>query len=160
MLDLLNFYPVKAGEHYFIASGTVHAIGKGCVIAEIQQNSNLTYRVYDYGRKDASGKGRELHIDKAKKVTNFEKFVNAPLSEPRGEGVCIGRCEYFTVTQYDVNGQLRLSADEKSFKAVTFVGGEGKIGGKAARKGDTFFVPANHGAFVVEGRAKILVTEV
>lgn len=160
VLDLLNFYPVKAGEHYFIASGTVHAIGKGCVIAEIQQNSNLTYRVYDYGRKDASGKGRELHIDKAKKVTNFEKFVNAPLSEPRGEGVCIGRCEYFTVTQYDVNGQLRLTADEKSFKAVTFVGGEGKIGGKAARKGDTFFVPANHGAFVVEGRAKILVTEV
>ena len=70
LTELLNFYEVKAGDCYFIPSGTIHAIGKGCLICEIQQNSNLTYRVYDYGRKDKNGKERELHIDKAPRVTN------------------------------------------------------------------------------------------
>ena len=74
LMELLNFYEVKAGECYFIPSGAIHAIGKGCLICEIQQNSNLTYRVYDYGRKDKNGNERELHIDKALKVTNLNKF--------------------------------------------------------------------------------------
>lgn len=160
VLDLLNFYPVKKGEHYFIASGTVHAIGKGCVIAEIQQNSNLTYRVYDYDRKDASGKGRELHVEKAKKVTNLHKFVNEPLNEDVDGGKLIGKCEYFTVAKYRVSGEKTLSANQKSFNAVTFVDGEGKIDGAAAKRGDTFFVPAGYGEYRICGNAEILVTQV
>ncbi len=160
VLSLLNFFPVKKGEHYFIASGTVHAIGKGCVIAEIQQNSNLTYRVYDYGRKDASGKGRELHVEKAKKVADLKRFVNEPFEEAADGGVCIGRCEYFTVTKYAVAGKKALFAGEDSFNAVTFVSGSGAIAGAAANKGDTFFVPAGYGKYEIAGDAEILVTRV
>ena len=80
LTDLLNFYEVKSGECYFIPSGTIHAIGAGCLICEIQQNSNLTYRVYDYGRKDKDGKERELHVEKALKVTNLKKHENKFLS--------------------------------------------------------------------------------
>ena len=75
LTDYLNFYKVQAGESYFIPSGTIHAIAKGCLICEIQQNSNVTYRVYDYGRKDKNGKERELHVDKALKVTNLSKHT-------------------------------------------------------------------------------------
>ena len=70
----MNFFPVKAGDCYFIPSGTIHAIGTGCLIYEIQQNSNLTYRVYDYDRRDKNGNPRELHVEKALKVLNLSKY--------------------------------------------------------------------------------------
>ena len=71
--ELLNFIPVKAGDCYLIKAGTVHAIGAGCVIYEIQQNSNVTYRVYDYNRRGADGKLRPLHVEKAVDVINFKR---------------------------------------------------------------------------------------
>jgi mannose-6-phosphate isomerase len=88
----------------FIPAGTLHAIGKGCLILEIQQNSNLTYRVYDYGRVGADGKPRELHIDKAKAVSNLKKLE---LSKPCGD--FLGLSKYFTCRKYSVNGKLNLS---------------------------------------------------
>lgn len=91
LTELLNFYKVRSGECYFIPSGTIHAIGKGCLIYEIQQNSNLTYRVYDYGRKDKNSNERELHIGKALKVTNLHKFESISFDGS------LGQCEYFTV---------------------------------------------------------------
>ena len=105
LTELLNFYKVKAGDCYFIPSGTIHAIGKGCLICEIQQNSNLTYRVYDYGRKDKFGNERELHVDKALKVTSLNKFAPVEFFD------CLGKCKYFTVTKNNVNGKIVLSAD-------------------------------------------------
>ena len=80
LVELMNFYPVKEGESYFIPAGTIHAIGKGCVILEIQQSSNLTYRIYDWDRRDKFGNSRELHIEKAKKVLNFKKFKHRALN--------------------------------------------------------------------------------
>ena len=160
VLDLLNFFKVKKGDHYFIESGTVHAIGKGCLIAEIQQNSNLTYRVYDYGRKDKNGKGRELHVEKAKKVANLSAFHNAPLNEDYNGGKLIGECKYFKVAKYSIGGEKKFVADEKSFKAVSVLSGEGKVGDWAAKRGDTFFVPASYGEFIVTGNMEIIVSEV
>jgi mannose-6-phosphate isomerase len=121
LTELLNFYEVKAGECYFIPSGTIHAIGKGCLICEIQQNSNLTYRVYDYGRKDKNGNERELHIEKALKVTNLNKF------EPITFENCLGKCEYFTVEKYEIGDEKKLCTDEKSFQCITCVKGNGLI---------------------------------
>ena len=72
--ELLNFIPVKAGDCFLIKAGTVHAIGAGCVICEVQQSSNVTYRVYDYNRRDAQGNLRPLHIDKAAEVIDFNAF--------------------------------------------------------------------------------------
>ena len=138
----------------------MHAIGKGCLIAEIQQNSNLTYRVYDYGRKDKNGNARELHVEKAKKVTNLSAFHNAPLNEDYNGGKLIGECKYFKVAKYSVAGEKQFVADEKSFMAVTVLSGTGSVGGEAAKKGDTFFVPAGYGAFSVAGDMEIIVSQV
>jgi len=153
LTDLLNFYPVKAGESYFIPSGTIHAIGKGCLICEIQQNSNLTYRVYDYGRVDKNGKARELHIDKAKRVTNLSAHKNlAPL------GDFLGVSKYFTVKK--IYGNAKISADKKSFVSLTAVKGEGQIDGNPIVAGDTFFVPAGYGEIKISGDVEVIMSEV
>jgi mannose-6-phosphate isomerase len=155
LTDLLNFYEVKAGESYFIPSGTLHAIGKGCLICEIQQNSNLTYRVYDYGRVDKNGKPRELHIEKAKLVTNLEKFELVPLDQDM-----VGACEYFTAKKYAVKGSLTLITDEKSFHCVTCVKGAGEIDSQKFVKGDSYFIPASYGEYSLKGEMEIIVTKV
>ncbi len=154
LTDLLNFYEVKAGESYFIPSGTIHAIGAGCLIYEIQQNSNLTYRVYDYGRKDKNGNERELHIEKALKVTSLKQFKPIVFSD------CLGKCEYFTVRKVVVNGETRLQTDEKSFACVTCVQGQGELDGQAMRAGDSYFVPASYGAFTLTGDMEIIETKI
>ena len=154
LTELLNFYEVKAGECYFIPSGTIHAIGKGCLICEIQQNSNLTYRVYDYGRKDKNGNTRELHIDKALKVTNLHRF------EPITFEDCLGKCEYFTVQKYEIDSELNSFTDEKSFHCLTCVKGNGFIEDLEIKQGDSCFVPANFGTYRLDGNLEIILTKI
>ena len=160
LTELLNFFEVKAGECYFIPSGTIHAIGKGCLICEIQQNSNLTYRVYDYGRKDKNGKERELHVAKALKVTSLSKYEYAPLCIPTEQGELLGVSRYFTTTSVSVNGEKTLCADGNSFKCLMCVKGEGKIDGKKVALGDSWFVPAGYGEFTLSGDMQIIAAEV
>lgn len=134
LTDVLNFVPVKAGESYFIPSGTINAIGKGLLIAEIQQNLNVTYRVYDYGRVGADGKPRDLHIDKAKAVTSLA---------PVGEEIS-GRCssEYFTTRRLNISDTCTISNPD-SFSALLIIDGQGSINGMPFKKYDTFFIPAD-----------------
>ena len=160
LTELLNFYQVKAGECYFIPSGTIHAIGKGCLICEIQQNSNLTYRVYDYGRKDKNGNERELHVEKALKVTALNAFENKNLSVQTTAGEVIGASKYFTVTKVRVLGETALKTDKKSFCCLTVVKGNGEVDGRSAKLGDSFFVPANFGKFIIKGDMEIIMTQV
>ena len=155
LTELLNFFEVKAGDCYFIPSGTIHAIAKGCLICEIQQNSNLTYRVYDYGRKDKDGKERELHVEKALKVTSLEKYEPITFS-----GNLLGECEYFRVEKLAVNGKTTRKTDEKSFHCLTCVGGSGALNGETVNLGDSFFVPANYGEYTLEGDMEIIATSV
>ena len=155
LTDLLNFFEVKAGDCFFIPSGTIHAIGKGCLICEIQQNSNLTYRVYDYGRVDKFGKERELHIDKALAVTSTDKFAPTTF-----DGDVLGECEYFTASKISLSGKLEICADKDSFNAVTCISGEGEIDGQRLSTGDTYFVPAGYGAYSLSGNAEIILTKV
>ena len=154
LTELLNFYEVKAGECYFIPSGTIHAIGKGCLIYEIQQNSNLTYRVYDYGRKDKNGNERELHIEKALKVTNLNKFQPIVFND------CLGKCEYFTVKKTNIKGETSLQTDEKSFACITCVQGQGEIDRQIIQTGDSYFIPANYGAFTLKGNMEVIETKI
>ena len=146
LTELLNFYPVKAGETYFIPSGTLHAIGRGCLICEIQQNSNLTYRVYDYGRVGKDGKPRELHVEKALKVTNRSAFSPKAVAFETPDGTVIGCNKYFHVLSRKVAGKTELSADPHSFRCFTVVEGIGKIGSEQAVKGDSFFLSAGASA--------------
>lgn len=158
LLEVLNKVNVKKGDVFFIEAGTIHAIGKNITIAEIQQNSNLTYRVYDYGRVGVDGKKRDLHINKAVDVTNTEKAV---LKAKDNEH--IAKCKYFTVDKVVLeNSTQDIVVDNLSFKHFLFVEGNGvmELGCEKFEciKGDSFFVTANSGKVKLSGNAVVLVT--
>ncbi|MCR5207630.1 MAG: class I mannose-6-phosphate isomerase [Eubacterium sp.] len=164
LLDRLNRVKVKKGDLFFIEAGTVHAIGKGALIAEIQQNSNCTYRVYDYGRVGKDGKPRELHIDKAVDVSVTEppKYDIKPLGEEiQKDGYisqALASCKLFTVNRYKTEKSVTLCADEKSFNHVLVIDGSGEINGRKAEKGDSFFVPAGFGEYTLSGSLEVIIT--
>lgn len=164
--EILNSVKVKKGDLFFIEAGTVHAIGKGTLIAEIQQNSNSTYRVYDYGRLGKDGKPRELHIDKAVDVTVTEppKYGTKPQGEPEnisgGKKQLLTKCDLFTVYRYDCESEITLNADNSSFNHILIIDGCGKINSREFKKGDSFFVPAGFGEYKIEGNAEIIMTEI
>ncbi|MBR1868416.1 MAG: ROK family protein, partial [Clostridia bacterium] len=160
VLELLNFYPVKRGESYFIKSGTLHAIGKGVLICEIQQNSNLTYRVYDYKRKGADGKERPLHLDKALKVIDFSAFNREEKSFASRNGKIIGINKYFTATKSEISGEGKIRISDNSFCGLTVVDGEGKIENISVKKGDTVMISAGYGECEIKGEIEFIMTEV
>ncbi len=163
LLEVLNAVPVKKGDVLFIESGTLHAIGKGILIAEIQQNSNVTYRIYDYGRVGADGKKRDLHIEKALAVTNRIPIVKNSESYPH-----VADCDYFTVDKLNLDGKLTYrvqgNVNEKSFLSILILDGAGVISSKGEKlsykKGDSFFLPANSGDWQIEGTCDALLTTI
>lgn len=163
LTEVLNRVGVKKGDMFFIPPGTLHAIGSGILLAEIQQNSNVTYRVYDYDRKDAAGNKRELHIDKALEVTDRKRPV------PAEHGTHLVSCAYFTVDRSSCteNGGVIVGiTDENSFTGILVIDGEGELAldGESevfeCSKGDSFFVTAGSGEWRVRGSAELLVTTV
>ncbi len=166
LLDVLNVVEVKKGDMFFIEAGTVHAIGKGALIAEIQQNSNSTYRVYDYGRLGKDGKPREIHIQKAIDVSKTEpaKYGTKPFGKKEeisgGTRQMLTECPLFSVYNYELCGKVELNANEESFNHILVVDGSGKIGGREFKKGDSFFVPANYGNYEINGNGEFILTKV
>ena len=152
---LLSFKRVQRGDVYFIPSGTIHAIGAGTVIFEIQQNSTLTYRLYDYMRRDKDGNLRELHVDKAMKVSLLEPYSET-VFDTNDESL-IGSCEYFETRKYKLNfAKMAFNVGEDSFLSITCVGGSGEICGEKIAFGDTFFSPAGSGEITVCGDLEII----
>ena len=152
---LLSFKEVKRGDVYFIPSGTIHAIGAGVVIFEIQQNSTLTYRLYDYMRRDKDGNLRELHVDKAMKVSLLEPYKESVFD--KNDESLIGTCEYFETRKYKLNlSKKAFNVEKDSFLSITCVGGCGKIEDEKISLGDTFFIPAGAGEITVEGELEII----
>jgi mannose-6-phosphate isomerase len=160
----LNFMPVKSGDYVFIPSGTVHAILDGILIAEIQQNSDTTYRVYDWNRKDANGKSRELHIDKALDVINFEfkaERKEAATLKYDGYEVCtIATCDFFTVDKICVSTKYKDRTSKDTFFVYTCVEGSGKLHHNNIRydipSGCSFLIPSSMGEFEIEGNLTLL----
>lgn len=159
LLEVLNKVPVKAGDVFFIKSGTVHAIGKGIMICEIQQNSNTTYRVYDYNRRDKDGNTRPLHIDRAVEVADLTppESVNFP------DGV-LAKCKYFTVEKHNVSDRYEMYVDESCFKSIIVLSGSGKLKSDGDvldfKKGDSLFLPAGCGKVEILGECEIIVSYV
>ena len=149
LTDALNAVPVHKGDCFFIPSGTLHAIRKGIVVAEIQQNSNVTYRIYDYGRLGADGKPRQLHIPQALDVT-----LREPPKAQDFHGH-LAQCDYFTVDA--VEGDFEDVCDETSFTSLLVLEGRGTLTETATgeslpiRKGQSLFLPAGTGAYAVTG---------
>ena len=166
-LNHVNKVKVKKGDIFFIEAGTLHAIGGGILLAEVQQNCNTTYRVYDYGRL-VDGKPRELHIEKALDVTNTLPPVRS--AEAEGKEEVIGdaivqklcSCEFFTMTSLKLNGKYEYNCDNSSFLSVLILDGSGSItAGNTAvsvKKGDSIFIPANSGNVVLSGEFNALLS--
>ena len=158
--ELMNYVPVKKGETYFIPSGMVHAICRGILIAEIQQNSNITYRVYDYNRRGADGKLRELHVDDALAVIDKIEDPSAVRADANDELGIIAKCGYFTV--YHFEKAFTMTATEESFVHLLCLGGEAVItwnGGEMnIKKGESVYIPAGFGEFAVSEGADIVVS--
>ena len=153
--EILNKVHVKRGDCFFIPAGTIHSIGKGIVLAEIQQSSNVSYRIYDYGR------GRQLHIDKALDVANLNP-VDIAKNSPH-----LASCDYFTVDKINLDkfvSRIEGTVDDKTFLSVIILNGRGKISAGDETfnfvKGDSYFIPAGVGSWQVEGAGEILLTYV
>ncbi|MCD8012804.1 MAG: class I mannose-6-phosphate isomerase [Lachnospiraceae bacterium] len=163
LLDVLNAVPVRKGDMLFIEPGTIHAIGEDILIAEIQQNSNVTYRVYDYGRVGKDGKKRDLHIEKALAVTNRVPLQRGDNSYPH-----VADCDYFTVDKLNLDGvhmkRMEGNVGADSFLSVLFLDGLGEItcGSDKVRfqKGDSLFLPAESGEYRIEGNCDALLTSI
>ncbi len=155
--EVLNAVPVRPGDVFYIPAGTLHAIGKGILLAEIQQNSNVTYRVFDYGRKGPDGAPRALHVEQALAVTH-----RVPPRTDYNFGGHLARTPYFTADA--VRGPYRGESDDESFTSVLVTGGAGELACGAerrpCRKGDSFFLPAESGPFSLTGGVRALVTQV
>ena len=156
LTEVLHAAPVQKGDVFFIPSGTLHAICHGIVIAEVQQNSNVTYRVYDYGRVGADGKPRALHIEQALAVTDLRP---APALDFAPH---LGQCAYFTTDLR--RAPFGETVDETSFAALLVTEGTGTLAMDGETMplaaGDCLFVPAGSGTFQVEGDCSVLVTRV
>lgn len=168
LLDVVHSVPVKKGDVFFIQAGTLHAIGKGILIAEIQQNSNTTYRVYDYGRVGADGKPRQLHVEKAAEVTELapaKPYPEQPVEQKEGyTSRLLSQCEYFHVSLIDVSTTASMTVDSSSFQhllilegfvTLTHDGREMKIS-----KGESVFLPAGMGDYSVVGECQMILTTV
>lgn len=175
ILDCLQKIPVHKGDVFYIPAGTVHAIGKGILLAEIQENSNITYRVYDYDRKDQNGERRQLHIEQALAVMqlkpadrdnikhsgnpgdsgNFQKIKNSQLRT-----LC--ECDYFRTDKINLIRNFEFSVSPASFQVLLCVDGTGILTHPQEseiikmQKGDCLFLPANAGACILTGNAEFL----
>lgn len=165
ILEVLNEVKTKPGDVFFISAGTVHAIGAGNLICEIQQSSNCTYRLYDYDRVDKYGNKRPLHIEKALDVLDYKKYSPQEFEkEELLEGTTLSRCKYFETTVYEIEDSLVLKTDENSFLSIICIDGGGEISsnGEMAeiKSGDSFFARARNGEINLSGKMKIVVSMV
>ncbi len=168
--EVLNKVPAHRGDVFFITAGTLHAIGAGILIAEIQQSSNLTYRIYDYGRLGKDGKPRELHIAQALDVTRLVRPTRSsqpqgrPEAVPGGTRTLLASCNIFTVYKENILNR-EFQAGKESFHSVLCLSGEASLirDGKEflrLRKGGSIFIPAGYGKYRIQGHCTALMTEV
>ena len=168
---LLNTVPIHKNDLFYIEAGTVHAIGAGALVAEIQENSNITYRLYDYDRVGKDGKKRPLHVNKALEVANLQESTSPRqpmrlLKYRRGyASELLTRCKYFQVERVLLNTEVYrdlvdYKTEENSFHALLCVDGCGSIGWENGSlnffKGDCVFIPADSVEMKLHGRAQIL----
>ncbi|NLX77725.1 MAG: class I mannose-6-phosphate isomerase [Clostridiaceae bacterium] len=169
--DCLNYINVKPGDFINIPAGLIHAICDGIVLAEIQQNSNVTYRVYDYNRKGPDGKSRPLHIEKAMQIIDFNagdmKYRYDGLEYEKNENASlrvIVANEYFCVEHYTVTGKITQNTGLRQFHAYVCIGGEGEIycdnGSVELKTGETVLIPSCIGEYEIKGELTLLKTYV
>ena len=168
LTDAVKKYDVRKGDFFFIESGTLHAICKGVLLAEVQESSNTTYRVFDYNRVGKDGKPRELHIDDAVAVTKCEPYTPSQYCKDEslynGAKHILAECPLFNVAELKVNGDFTGNADENSFVSLLVLEGEGELstvnGNVSLCKGVSVFIPAETGEYKISGSLNLLETTI
>lgn len=160
--NLLNKFQIKKGDFFYIPSGTLHAICSGSLIYEAQQSSDITYRVYDYHRKDKDGNERQLHVQQSIDVTNIsadadqqKEFVSVPLEN--GTRTCMVESEFFKVYSYKMTGKNTV-ANDAPFQMVSVIDGEGTLNGDAVKKGDHFVICSDQKETNFDGNMEVMIT--
>ena len=159
--DIMNVVHPEPGQVFYIPPGSIHALGPGLTILEIQQNSDITYRIYDWDRPDESGKFRDLHIEKALQVLDFThtpQYHISPLVVNHGGGDCrfLCACSHFAACMWDIRAKIEMESDRGAFWIFNVISGSGKIvrgyswDDQPLEQGDTVVIPAHMGPFTVE----------
>jgi mannose-6-phosphate isomerase len=163
--DLLRRVPIKPGDFFFVPSGTIHAIGKGTLILETQQNSDTTYRVYDYDRSDKDGKMRDLHVESSILVATIPSVAQELKPIIKGSnGLKITefvKSNYFTVSKWELDGEVNLN-QSLLFKLVSVISGEGILEKNGTsypfNKGDHILLPFEFGEYKLKGKAEFIIS--
>ena len=161
LLNILDVVTVEKGDVFFLETGTVHAIGAGLVVAEIQQTSDITYRLYDFDRTDANGNKRQLHVDEALDAINYDVIeATKKYSKVDNTENLMVDCQYFTTNFIPLTEKIKMHKDCKSFTVLMCIEGnfqlETNSGYYQYKKGDTVLIPAAMNAFILNGKASIL----
>ena len=161
LVSILDDVKAKPGDVFFLETGTVHAIGAGLVVAEIQQTSDITYRLYDFDRKDAQGNTRELHVDLALDAINYNKVETQKKYETKtNTSNVVVDCPYFTTNFIPLENKVEVSKSGETFTVYMCIEGSFEIEYNGFKqlyiKGDTVLVPAEINAFILTGKASIL----
>ncbi|MCF0244660.1 MAG: class I mannose-6-phosphate isomerase [Bacteroidaceae bacterium] len=161
MADVIATHEAHQGDLYFLPAGRLHAIGAGCFLAEIQQTSDITYRVYDFGRKDAHGNPRELHTELAKDAIDYQVWPEYRTSydstQPTSQLI---NCPYFVVHRVVVQVAQQIDFNCDSFVIVMCLWGEANINGVKVRQGETLLVPASENVLYIFGNATFLTAHI
>lgn len=168
IVDAIAEYKVKEGDVFFLPAGRIHSIGAGCFLAEIQETSDVTYRIYDFKRRDKNGNYRQLHTKEAAECINYkvEKDYRTEYTPQRNQGVTVVRCPYFVTSVYDLTEPMTIDyADLDSFVILIGMKGEGTLtddeGNKETfREGETILLPATTKSVKIDGTIKFLETYV
>jgi mannose-6-phosphate isomerase len=169
--DCLEHVPLSPGDAVFVPAGTAHTIGPGLVLCEIQEHSDITYRVYDYNRRDANGQARPLHVEKALDVMRFGKQYGGKIEpvrihEPGAEKVYFASCRYFETARWELSEPVRAGTSLETFELLVFLGGEGTIRWNrehaAYAPAQVWMIPAGLGAYEIApvARTSLLRTHV
>lgn len=169
LLEVCRKVPVKKGDVFYIPAGLLHAIGEGITVIEVQQSSDITYRVYDYNREGADHRKRPLHIGKAAQVAGFMpplqgRHPMGPRIKKNGYSkTLLVQCPYFVVQLYEVEKAMEGTLSG-SFQSVLILEGKGTLksgpGSWEVNRGDSFFLPQGMGSYTLTGRLQILISEV
>ncbi len=165
--DICHHAPVKKGDVFFIPAGTIHAIGKGILLAEVQQNSNITYRLFDYNRLGTDGKPRQLHVKQGSEVCNLKPLPLKDEKEmvhlsPDCQAELLVGCQYFNTYSIELEGTAHLTAGADSFHTFTVLEGDLQLTTGSTtldlKAGQTVFLPATLGDYTISGHAHLIFT--
>lgn len=160
IMDIVTCHKTVPGDIYFLPPGCTHSIGAGNLLAEIQQTSDITYRVYDYKRRDANGNYRQLHTDLAREAVDYRAFDSKMDYEKNGKCSKLVDCDFFRTSLLKVEGHQSYHNERDSFLIVMCIEGDAQIGSTTLRRGETLLVPAEMKDVDIQGTATLLLATV